>query len=485
MKLTAIEVRRYAEGPVTTKELHDGGGLYLRKRQGGCYWYLRMTDPMTGANQWHRMFNGDPQGGYPRKTLSAAREEAGRLWAIRRKGLDPRATAKREIEERGQAEETTRRDAARRISVEQLFDRWAATDLMPHIGGDGKRIGRKDGGQYVREQFVRRVFPVMGNLPVAEVRKADVLAILDGVKAEGKLRTANVLLADLKQMFRFAVERELIEHSPIELVQKRKIGGKDVKRDRVLSDDELGALVTQLPESNLSKRTELGLWLVLATGCRIGELMGAVWADAKPRQRELQDLIDQENMRQKSGAIQLGLVNLKTRTWHMPTTKNQRDHTIHISDFAFTKFSQLAELREEAENEDGVTSEFKLSPWLFPNAAGTGPVSIKSLGKQLADRQRSADQRLQNRARAVNALSLSGGRWTTHDLRRTAATTMSKLGTSNDVINECLNHIKPGISGVYIQDRRRDEQILAFDLLGTRLAALLAENGEPMSLPAS
>ena len=36
-----------------------------------------------------------------------------------------------------------------------------------------------------------------------DVRKADILAILDTVKAKGKLRTANMLLAGLMPMFRF------------------------------------------------------------------------------------------------------------------------------------------------------------------------------------------------------------------------------------------------------------------------------------------
>ena len=64
---------------------------------------------------------------------------------------------------------------------------------------------------------------------------------------------------------------------------------------------------------------------------------------------------------------------------------------------------------------------------------------------------------------------LKGGRWTTHDLRRTASTLMSQLGIPNDVINECENHIKQGMSGVYIQDRREAEQLKAFELLGQKL----------------
>lgn len=180
-----------------------------------------------------------------------------------------------------------------------------------------KRIGRKDGGQYVREQFERRIFPCLGHTAVADVCKADVLAVLDAVKAEGKLRTVNMLLADLKQMFRFAAEREIIEHSPIELIQKKKIGGKDTRRERVLSGDELTALVKKLTTANLNRRTVLGLWLILATGCRIGELMGATWADAKPHQRTLQTVVDAHNVAHKSGAVQLGFIDTAERTWYL------------------------------------------------------------------------------------------------------------------------------------------------------------------------
>jgi hypothetical protein len=80
----------------------------------------------------------------------------------------------------------------------------------------------------------------------------------------------------------------------------------------VLSNDELAALVRQLPIANLSRRTVLGLWLILATGCCIGELMviGAVWADAKPQQQALQAMVDAQNTVQKSGSVQLGFVDL-------------------------------------------------------------------------------------------------------------------------------------------------------------------------------
>ncbi len=84
----------------------------------------------------------------------------------------------------------------------------------------------------------------------------------------------------------------------------------------------------------------------------------------------------------------------------------------------------------------------------------------------------SESARLKNRTKSVDALVLDGGRWTAHDLRRIASTLMSQLGISSAVINECKNHIKQGMSGVCIQDRREAEQVKAFDAMGQRLAKL-------------
>ena len=95
--LTDASVRAYHLDPKRTKPLHDGGGLYLRKRDASERWWLRMTQPGTGREQWHMLFPDDPSGGYPQKTLAMARTEAERLRSIRSDGLDPRAERIRAI----------------------------------------------------------------------------------------------------------------------------------------------------------------------------------------------------------------------------------------------------------------------------------------------------------------------------------------------------------------------------------------------------
>ena len=198
-----------------------GSGRFMGRitAAGERSFYFRYTTT-TGRRDTMPIGPYDPKGRQGFFTLAAARERAAHCAKLYREGArDLRGyfgqveadrlaavEAERELADKDahrtkEAEQQAELEKQRRLTIKQVFDRWAATDLTPHLGGDGKRIGRRDGGQFVREQFERRVFPHLGDVALVDVRKADVLAVLDAVKAEGKLRTTNVLLADLKQMF--------------------------------------------------------------------------------------------------------------------------------------------------------------------------------------------------------------------------------------------------------------------------------------------
>jgi len=336
-RLTALAVKRYVEDPSAVAPLHDGGGLYLRKRDASALWYLRLTEPATGAQQWQRMFPEDPFGGYPHRSLIDARVEAKRLCDVRSQGTDPRAQRLQLIADRRRANLEKAAAEQRQVTVRALFERWRAVDLRPQIGADGKRIGRKDGGEYVFAQFERRVFPKIGHLAAEQIKRGDLLELLDAVKSEGKLRTANMLLTDLKQMFRFALARDLVLRNPLDTVSKRDVGGQSVERDRILTREEIRQLSSSIEASGLHDRFAIGIWVILATSVRIGELVGAVWSDPSQDQAALKAVAD-------AHGVKLGFVNLERRTWYLPETKNQRDHTIHLSAFAIAQFRNLAQL---------------------------------------------------------------------------------------------------------------------------------------------
>ncbi len=430
-------------------------GSYAKDGTGGG---VTLKDARTRAAEWSRLY----QTGTRDLREHLKREQDAREAAALRE--------KQRLEAEIQQAEDSAFAASRRKTFRLVFDDWRAADLQPRDRANGKRTGRVDGGQYVFEQFTRHVFPAVGGVALEDVRKADLLALLDAQKSAGKMRTANVLLTDIKQMMDFALEREIIDRNPLATVKKSKVGGPSVERDRVLTDEEIKQLSTATADARMNPRSAVAIWLTLATGVRVGELTGAVWADAlptdpKPRTARLSAL----QATAMAEGVKLGIVDLAACTWYLPTTKNERAHTVHLSDFALGQIETLKQHREVLT--ESTTGE--LSPWVFPATDNSKPVCVKSFGKQLADRQREPEARMSNRTKATTALMLPGGRWTAHDLRRTAATVMARCGFGSDTINECLNHIQADkMARVYIQDRREADQIRAFDALGARLATL-------------
>ncbi|ACB33169.1 integrase family protein [Leptothrix cholodnii SP-6] len=532
---THREVLGWVKKAAAGDEFRAAKGLYLRKTEGGAFWVYRYASPVTGKQVRAQLWADDERGvvGFPDASLEEATTRAAVLRAKVADGIDPVLTAEQarmahaeaqaldrqriadEQRQREQAAQAATLAQARRLTVRRLFEDWRAADLQPRVRADGKRTGRVDGGQYVLEQFTRHVFPAIGEMAAEDVRKADLLSLLDAQKSAGKMRTANVLLADLKQMLDFALERELIAGNPLATVKKSKVGGASVERDRVLSNDEIKLLVAGIACARMHQRSSTAIWLTLATGVRVGELMGAVWADALPadpkarktRLDALQALCDAkavtaaqkklakavedgdakkiERVKQQLATYQafgdpervkVGVIDVIARNWYLPDTKNQRDHTIHLSDFALAQLETLYELREVLTT----STSGELSPWVFPATNNSQPVCVKSFGKQLSDRQREPEARMSNRTKATTSLMLPGGKWTAHDLRRSAATVMARLNFGSDTINECLNHIQSDrMARVYIQDRREADQARAFDALGKRLAVLV--NDAPRS----
>ena len=149
-------------------------------------------------------------------TVQQARDKARELSGLYRSGIkDLRdhfvqagVARQRADDDERKAGELASAALRRRLTVRQLFDKWRVTELQPQLRADGKRSGRKDGGLYVFEQFERHVFPALGETPIEDVRKANLLALIDAQKAKGQLRTASVLLGDLRQLLSYAVDRE-------------------------------------------------------------------------------------------------------------------------------------------------------------------------------------------------------------------------------------------------------------------------------------
>lgn len=439
--------------------LSDGGGLYLRVRPGVLttrVWLFRYKRLEGTGSRWFEL------GTYPDRSLAQARAEAAELSLKRRAGIDP-------IAEREAAEAAARRAAelaqaaeAARITVQALFERWQATDLIRH----------RDGGAYASAQVRRHILPSLGPLLVEAVSKAQITAVTDTLLAAGKVRTAKVALNFMRQMFRFAVDRGVISSDPTVSIRKSSIGGPDTERDRFLSEAEIRQLAVQVPLAGLQESSAIGIWLILATGVRVGELLAARWAD----------------------------VDLGAGEWRIPQTKNGRPHTVYLSDFASSKFRELQQFWDERRNRAGKKGKtVEVSEWCFPRLVGSGPVCPKTLTKQVADRQRMGVAPMKGRAgsaavtgsdgttcKVSESLVLPGGPWRPHDLRRTFATLAVSLGVIPEVAEKSLNHTEQNrIQRTYQRHNYEREMREAWQLVGARLELLTSESGNVVTLSRS
>jgi integrase len=273
---------------------------------------------------------------------------------------------------------------------------------------------------------------------VAEVRKGHITEITDALLLRGVNRMAKLILALVRQMFRYAVDRDIIEFDPTASIRKAKIGGKSVERDRILSEEEIRELYQKLPNANMIPSTECAIWIMLSTSCRVGELSKARWEH----------------------------VDFTAKTWLIPDdhSKNGKSHTIYLSNFALRQFERLLKCRDS-------------DIWIFQDRSKTNHVSDKSISKQINDRQ--TDHVRSNKSQHKDALRLSGGKWTPHDLRRTGATLMGNLGVLPDVIEKCLNHIEQNkMKRVYQRQELKLEQAKAWQRLGDRLELLSGLPGD-------
>ena len=176
---------------------------------------------------------------------------------------------------------------------------------------------------------------------------------------------------------------------------------------------------------------------MLATGCRVGEISRAKWA----------------------------VVDLVNGVWTIPKddAKNGKAHRIYLSCFAVKWFESLKPA------ESGKSG----SEWVFPAMNRLGEhVCLKSIAKQIGDRQRDSAP-MKNRSQATAALKLSGGAWTPHDLRRTAATLAGSLGVQPMTIERILNHQNQNpLIRIYQRQDLEAEQREGWRLIGERLELL-------------
>jgi integrase len=265
------------------------------------------------------------------------------------------------------------------------------------------------------ERLLRHdVVPAIGDLRIDAVTRRDIVVMLDAIRDRGADVTANRTLAVTRRLFAFAVERGAIEASPI--VGFR--ASRETPRARTLSDDEVRRLwtATALGSPHIEPSTRLAIRLLLLTGARASEVCAARWDEFPAEAME----------------------------WIIPATrtKNGREHRAPLSDPALSIIAEAFALRQ--------------GEWLLPAASAEGHVTPSGVLH--------AGQRI------------LGGDVTTHDIRRTVATGLQKLGVKLEVTEAVLNHVsgsRAGVVGVYQRHDWAAEKRAALDAWAAHVERLV------------
>lgn len=400
--LTAVAVEKMkppAEGQV---DHYDAGfpGLALRISHGGARTW---TYKLRAHGRQRKMTLGT----YPAMTLAEARAAWREAKAAVDRGEDPAST----------------KAEARRKDPDTV--RSVAEDFITKYARPRNRTADE-----VARMFALHLYPKLGARPIAKVTRRDLLDLLDGIEAKASGARANRVLANVRRMFSWAVERGIIEASPAADV---RAPGQETARDRVLTDDEVAAFLRACeamgePFGPLFR-------LLLLTGQRREEVAALPWAEL--------DL---------AGAL-----------WHLPAarTKNKRASDVPLA-------AQSVALLEGL---------MRRSPLVFPASFSRDghseprPLSGFGRAKERLDVAMLAELRKADPEAALPD-------WRLHDLRRTAASGMARLGIAIHVVEKMLNHVSGTISGVaavYNRHSYADEMRAAAQAWGNYLDSLRAE----------
>lgn len=369
----------------------------------------------SGRKSWIYQYRFDGKnrkmtlGTYPAISLKKAHVEHAKAFQLLEKNMDPGTLE--------QAEKAERR-ASPTIGelVTEYLEKWA----KPR-----KRSWKED-----ERQLQKDVTPKWGERKARDVTRRDVRLMIETVAARGSPIAANRLLAVVRRMFNFAVEQDILEHSPCTGI---KAVAKERRKDRVLTEEEIRSLWQKLSKPPADKKAQgkqddqeplamsdevrRVLKLILVTAQRPGEV-AALHSDE----------IDGE-------------------WWTIPSEKAKNDfaHRVPLSALA----------REILEDCDG--------GYVFSSPKkGNDHIHVNALSHAIR----------------VNLDKLGTEPFTPHDLRRTAASHMTGMGVPRLVVAKILNHVEPGVTAVYDRHSYDVEKKQALNKWGRKLKKIIEAKRE-------
>jgi len=255
------------------------------------------------------------------------------------------------------------------------------------------------------------ILPCLGpETKAKDIKRRELVLLLEDVGERAPV-ASNRVRALLSRLFNFAIEREILEASPMAALKPLY---KEKPKERYLSGEEISLVWHKLEGApNTTGEMKQALRLILCTGARPGEVAGMAWEE------------------------------VQGEWWNLPgeRMKNGLPHRYYLTPMA----------REilKAQKEDQESLEEKPA-FVFPSPITVGaPIQPKNLSRPL---------------RRNEYFGLPP--FTPHDLRRTTATHLGELGIPRLTVGQILGHTDGSITQVYDRhsfDKEKKQALMKWD----------------------
>jgi integrase len=322
---------------------------------------------------------------------------------------------------RGEDPQQVKRHEKRRIATDRftdVLDRFIEQHVM-------QTRSAQETERLLRREFAAR----WRSKSVHDVRKADIIEILDGIMERGSPVMANRTLAAIRKFFNWCISKAISDASPCAGVTAF---WNESARDRVLTDDELR--------------------LVILAARRDGFPFGSIV--------EMLALTGQR--REETARVAWAQIDLKNAVWTIPSenAKNGKAHSVHLSEAAQHLIAHAPELGELAFSTDGKT--------VFQGWSR----AVRRLKTMMIEIQTEDSERQGGSAQKVKPIP----DWRLHDLRRTVVSGMASLKVAPHVADKILNHksgVISGVAAVYQRHEFLEDRKIALTIWANHVAQLL------------
>lgn len=268
MKLTDLAIRR-ASVAAKAYTLKDGGGLYLNVKSNGTrQWLFRFY--------WEGVQKRISLGIYPETDLKKARSLRQQAQDMLTNGIDPR-TGRKTVTKTNYLQVQTRKSA---MTFGTYAQNWKAFKFRKL--GLANQHKRQSTHTQIERYLRKDLLPLLGHKKLDEVTRGDVLAVQRRIEARGALSIAEKCRSWMNEIFRHAIAEGLIEHNPAGDLDIVALPQRPTLHNPYLKTHELAQFLRTLQSYQGSRQTQLGIYLLLLTGVRTGELRQATWEQFDP-----------------------------------------------------------------------------------------------------------------------------------------------------------------------------------------------------------